>query len=94
MVEASKSVTIKVESQSQTPSLRLRHRYAALHALFMHYMYIDDLLPREPSASALATGDVVKSFILINAKLDAYKTCGVLRRHCSHNFVSCPDPKS
>ena len=30
---------------------------------------------------------------MLNAKSDACKTCGVLRRHCSHSFVSCPDPK-
>ncbi len=36
VIEASKLVTIEVESRSHTPSLRLRHRCAH---------YIDDLLP-------------------------------------------------
>ena len=30
---------------------------------------------------------------MLNAKLDACKTCGVIHRHSSHSFVSCPDPK-
>ena len=29
---------------------------------------------------------------MLNAKSDACKTCGVLRRHCSRSF-SCPNPK-
>jgi hypothetical protein len=42
MIEASKLVTVEVESHSQTSSLRLRR----LHASYNVYaQYIDDLLP-------------------------------------------------
>jgi hypothetical protein len=54
MVEASKFVTIEVESQSQTPSLRLRRRHAAwlpLSLMTFYHMY---------RYHYAATGDMVK----------------------------------
>jgi hypothetical protein len=62
VAEASKFVTIEVESRSQTPSLRLKRRHAALvHCVrtilttfyHMHYYHY------------AATGDVVKRFIYL-----------------------------
>ena len=30
---------------------------------------------------------------MLNAKSDAHKSCGVLSRNCTRNFISCPEPK-
>ena len=44
---------------------------------------------KSPDDVSLHTKHVYR---MLNAQSDACKTCGVLRRHSSHNFVSCPDP--
>ena len=46
-----------------------------------------------PDDISLCTKHYQQVYRMLNAKSDACKTCGVLRRHCSHSFVSCPDPK-
>jgi hypothetical protein len=48
VVEASKLVTIEVESQSQTPSLQLRRWHAALCTHYNIVHTIDDHLPHAP----------------------------------------------
>ena len=30
---------------------------------------------------------------MLNAKSDACKSCGVLSRNCTRNFISCPESK-
>jgi hypothetical protein len=72
VAEASKLVTIEVESRSQTPSLRLRPRHGMRHCVRVrtilttfyhmhHYHYA-------------ATGDMVKSFIYIDRPSDTVAT--------------------
>jgi hypothetical protein len=75
MVEASKLITIKVESRSQTPSLRLRHYCVRTILTTFYHMHHHHYA---------ATGDMVKSFINIIIWL-----CTCIRLFQSRVNVQC-----
>ena len=46
-----------------------------------------------PGDVSLCTKHYQQIYRMLNAKSDACKSCGVLSRNCTRNFISCPEPK-
>ena len=46
-----------------------------------------------PGDVSLCTKHHHQVYRMLNAKSDACKSCGVLSRNCTRNFISCPEPK-